>query len=126
MWNLPAGPWQPSTAAAEELLLSHGPRPSEVTYDPLDLGKGARYASDEWALAGSFFEPLHALQLPNPQTLDRDGLVAYYASMGWLVDLPDDTRLPLLDEVRSLLPGAAYRRPWETHVHWTRLAARRR
>jgi SAM-dependent methyltransferase len=123
MWNLPAGPWQPSTSAAEELLISHGPAPSEVDYDPLDLGKGARYASDEWALAGSFFEPLQALHLPNPQTLDRDGLVAYYASMGWLADLPDDTRLPLLDEVRSLLTGAAYRRLWETHVHWTRLAA---
>jgi hypothetical protein len=49
-------------------------------------------------------------------------LVAYYASMGWIADLPDDTRLPLLDEVRSLLPGAAYRRLWETYVHWTRLA----
>jgi hypothetical protein len=122
MWNLPAGPWQPSTSAAEKLLISHGPTSSDVDYDPLDLGKGARYASEEWALAGSFFDPLQAFQLPNPQTLDRDGLVAYYASMGWLADLPDYTRLPLLEELRSLLPGAAYRRLWETHVHWTRLA----
>ena len=122
MWNLPAGSWQPSTSAAEALLISHGPAPSDVSYDPLDLGKGACYALDDWALAGSFFEPLQALRLPNPQTLDRDGLVAYYASMGWLADLPDDTRLPLLDEVRSLLTGAGYRRLWETHVHWTRLA----
>ena len=122
MWNLPAGPWEPSTAAAEELLLSRGPRSSEASYDPLDLGKGARYAADEWALAESLFEPLQAMRLPNPQTLDRDGLVAYYASMGWLADLPDDTRLPLLDEVRLLLADAPYRRLWETHVHWTRLA----
>ena len=63
--------------------------------------------------------------MPNPQTLDRDGLVAYYASMGWLADLPDSERLPLLDEVRTLLDAAGYRRLWETHVHWTRLAARR-
>jgi hypothetical protein len=62
------------------------------------------------------------MRLPNPQTLDRDGRVAYYASMGWLADLPDDERLPLLDQVRSLLAGAEYRRLWETHVHWTRLA----
>ena len=123
MWNVPAGPWEPSTAAAEELLTGLAPEPSEVSYDPLDLGKGTRYASDEWALAGSFCAPLQAMRLPNPQTLDRDGLVAYYASMGWLADLPDEERLPLLDEVRSLLTADEYRRGWETHVHWTRLAA---
>jgi SAM-dependent methyltransferase len=124
MWNLPAGAWEPSTAAAEALLLSRAP--GEVSYDPLDLGKGARYAADGWALAGAVFEPLQATQLPNLQTLDNDGLVAYYASMGWLADLPDDERLPLLDEVRSLLDSAAYKRLWETHVHWTRLSTRGR
>jgi SAM-dependent methyltransferase len=121
MWNLPTGPWEPSTSEAEELLLSRAPEASEVSYDPLDLGKGAGYASDEWALTESRFEPLQATRLPNPQTLDREGLVAYYASMGWLADLPDDERLPLLDEVRQLLADASYRRLWETHVHWTRL-----
>lgn len=123
MWNLPAGPWEPSTAAAEELLSGRGPNPNEVSYDPLDLGTCARYASDEWTLADSPFEPLQEMRLPNPQMLDRDGLVAYYASMGWLADLPDEKRLPLLDEVRSLLARTEYRRHWETHVHWTRLAA---
>jgi len=43
--------------------------------------------------------------------------------MGWLADLPEDERLPLLDEVRSLLTAAEYRRLWETEMHWTRLAA---
>ena len=42
--------------------------------------------------------------------------------MGWLADLPDDERLPLLVEVRSLLPAAEYRRQWETHLHWTHLS----
>jgi SAM-dependent methyltransferase len=122
MWNLPAGPWEPSTAAVEELLTGRGPKPSEVSYDPLDLGKGSRYASDEWSLAESSFEPLQEVRLPNPQTLDRDGLVAFYASMGWLADLPDNERLPLVDEVRSLLTAAEYRRLWETQIHWTRAA----
>lgn len=122
MWNLPAGPWKPSTAAAEALLLSRAPNVSDISYDPLDLGKGARFASDDWALAASLFEPLRAIRLPNPQTLDRDGLVAYFASMGWLADLPDAERLPLVDEMRSLLAAARYRRRWETHVHWTLLA----
>jgi len=124
VWNLPRGPWEPSTRGAEELLLSHAPSASEVSYDPLDLGRGVRLASDEWTLTRSVFEPLQSVQLPNPQTLDRDGLVAYYASMGWLADLPDRERLPLLDEVRSLLSAAEYHRMWDTHAHWTRLAAR--
>ena len=63
------------------------------------------------------------MRLPNPQTLDREGLVSYYASMGWLADLPDDERLPLVDEVRSLLAATEYRRLWETQAYWTRLAA---
>jgi SAM-dependent methyltransferase len=119
MWNLPAGPWAPSAAAAERLLTERGPKPGEVSYDPLDLD-GPQYTSGEWrrALAGSQFAPLREKRLPNPQTLDRDGLVAFFASMGWLADLPDAERLPLLDEVRSLLPAAEYRRTWETHVHW--------
>jgi hypothetical protein len=43
--------------------------------------------------------------------------------MGWIADLPDADRLPLLDEMRSLLGSAEYRRQWKTHVYWTRLAA---
>ena len=43
--------------------------------------------------------------------------------MGWIADLPDAERLPLLDDVRSLLAAREYRRMWETRVHWTRLAA---
>lgn len=119
LWNLPAGPWQPSTAAAEEVLNER--MPSNLDYIPLDLG--GPHASSGWqpAVAESPFEPFRAKVLPNPQTLDRDGLLAFYATMGWLADLPDDERLPLLDEVRSRLAARAYRRTWETHVHWTRI-----
>ena len=87
---------------------------------------GPSYTSGEWRLGLEAlpFEPLEEVRLPHVQKLDRDGLVAFFASMGWLADLPDEERLPLLDEVRSLLTAAEYRRPWETHVHWTRLVAR--
>lgn len=124
MWNLPGGPWEPSIANVEQLLHERGPKPGEVNYDPLDLA-GPGVASGEWrlAFAESPFEPLRKTRLPNPQTLDRDGLVAFFASMGWIADLPDEARLPLLDEVRSLLAAAEYRRLWETQAHWTRLAA---
>lgn len=124
MWNLPAGPIEPSIAAVERLLHQRVPDAAELGYDPLDLNP-RRYASGEWrlAFAESPFEELQEARLPNPQTVDRDGLVAFLASMGWIADLPDAERLPLLDEMRSLVTAPEYRRPWETHVHWTRLAA---
>jgi SAM-dependent methyltransferase len=124
LWNLPAGPTEPSIAAVEKLLLQRAPDRAELGVDPLDLNTD-RYASGEWRLpfAASPFEELRETRLPNLQTFDRDGLVAFFASMGWIADLRDVDRLPLLDEVRSLLAAAEYQRPWETHVHWTRLAA---
>jgi SAM-dependent methyltransferase len=124
MWNLPAGPTEPSIAAVEQLLGERGPKREELGVDPLDLNT-TRYASGEWrlAVAESQFEKLQETRLPNPQTLDRDGVLAFFASMGWIADLPDVDRLPLLDEVRSLLAAGEYRRLWETHVYWTRLAA---
>ena len=123
MWNLPAGPTEPSTAAVEEHLRQRAPDRTEVAYDPLDLNP-TRYESGAWRLPfrASPFEALREARLPNLQTVDADGLVAFFASMGWIADLADEERLRLLDELRSLLPAAEYRRPWETHVHWTRLA----
>lgn len=123
LWNLPAGPTEPPIAAAEEFLHRRVPQTAEIGYDPVDLNSEV-YASGEWrrAFAESPFEPLQTTRIPNPQTVDRDGLVAFFASMGWIADLPDGERLPLLGEVRSLLAAPEYRRQWETHVHWTRLA----
>ncbi len=98
--------------------------PENLDHIPLDLG-GPQAASG-WrpAVAESPFEPFTATALPNPQTLDRDGLVAFYASMGWLADLSDAERLPLLSEVRSRLTASEYRRLWESHIHWTKLSGR--
>jgi hypothetical protein len=124
MWNLPAGPTEPSIVAVEQLLHERAPDETRFGADPLDLNP-ALYASGKWrlAFAESPFEELQETRLPNPQTVDRDGLVAFFASMGWIGDLPDADRLPLLEEVRSLLAAAEYRRPWKTHLHWTRRAA---
>jgi SAM-dependent methyltransferase len=120
MWNLPAGPTEPSTAAVEQLIHERAPR--DLEYDPGDLNS-TRYALGEWraAFAGSSFEVLQETRLPNPQTLDREAFVAFLASMGWIADLPDVDRLPLLEKIRSLLDADEYRRPWDTHVCWTRL-----
>ncbi len=122
MWNVPAGPTEPSIAQVEHLLTECAPARVDLGHDPVDLNAN-RYASGEWRLpfAGSPFEKLQEARLPNPQTLGRDALVAFFESMGWLGDLPDTDRLPLLDRVRSLLHADEYRRTWETHVYWTRL-----
>ncbi|MFL5910060.1 MAG: class I SAM-dependent methyltransferase [Gaiellaceae bacterium] len=127
MWNLPAGPWEPSIAKVEQLLGERIGKLGELSYDPLDLG-GSQYTSLEWrrVFAGSPFEPVREARLENPQVVDRDGLVAFLASMGWIADLPDSTRLPLLDQVTSMLAAREYRRTWETHVHWTRLRGKAR
>jgi SAM-dependent methyltransferase len=123
LWNLPAGPWDPPIEEVENLLRERAPSNIEG-FDPLDLG-GPTQSSPEWRrpFEDSPFEHLREERLPHSQDLDRNGLVAYFASMGWLASLPDRKRLPLLDEVRSLLGSERYLRLWETHVHWTRLAA---
>lgn len=122
LWNVPAGPTEPSLAAAEELLAAHWPPEEAIGRCPEDLVPG-RLLSGEWRrpFRGSPFAELQETRVPNPQTVDRDGLVAFFASMGWIADLPDEDRLPLLDRLRSSLAASEYRRPWETHVHWTRL-----
>jgi SAM-dependent methyltransferase len=122
MWNRPAGPWEPSTNAAEKVLNER--MPEDLDHIPLDLG--GPHASSGWrpAVAESPFEPFTATVIPNPQTLDPDGLVAFYASMGWLADLPDEERLPLLRDIRSRLTAPEYQRLWESHVHWTALSGK--
>jgi SAM-dependent methyltransferase len=124
LWNVPDGPTDPPVEAAERLLLERAP---DVPYDPVDLNT-RRFSSGDWraVFEGSGFGELDEIRLPNPQTVDRDGLVAFYASMGWLSELPDDERAALLEEVRSLLPAEVYRRRWETRAFRTRLRGHRK
>jgi SAM-dependent methyltransferase len=120
MWNVPAGPTEPSITQVEQLLIELAP--AELGHDPVDLN-ATRFASGEWRapFASSPFDELRQARLPNPQVLDREALVAFFESMGWIGDLPDAQRLSLLDRVRSMLDADVYRRSWETHVYWTRL-----
>ena len=122
LWNVPAGPTDPSIQAVEALLAEVGPTREEVGHDPIDLHTD-RFASGAWKLPfeESPFDELREVRLENVQTVDRDGLVAFFGSMGWLADQPDAERLPLLERVRSLLTADEYRRPWETRLHWARL-----
>jgi SAM-dependent methyltransferase len=121
LWNLPAAPWEPSITPVEALLRDRLPE-GAIDYDPLDLD-GPRRGDGEWrpSFGAAGFEPLRDTRIPNPQALDPEGLVAFFASMGWIADIADDERLPLLAQVRSLLAASEYRRLWATQVYWTRL-----
>ena len=120
LWNVPAGPAAPSIAPVEQLLNPIWP----TGWDPLDLGDPFRSASGKWRIAftQSAFEELQEARLPNPQTVGREELVAFFDSMGWIATLPDADRLRLLDEIRARLTSDTYVLPWETQVQLTRLA----
>jgi ubiquinone/menaquinone biosynthesis C-methylase UbiE len=115
MWNVTDKPTEPSIAAAGELVNKRGSPERQID----------RYASGEWRepFESSPFEELHDARFDNPQIVDRDGMVAYLASMSWIAVLPDDERNALLDEARALLEADTYTRFWRTEVDWTRLAA---
>ena len=118
LWNVQAGPAEPSLAEVEDLLAPDWP----AGWDPLDLGVG--YGRQAWkaTITSSPFGELSEERLPNPQTIERDALVAFFASMGWIALKPDEERIRLLHNVRSLLTSEHYVLPWETHVHWARLS----
>ena len=117
LWNVQAGAPAPSLAAVEELLAPEWP----PGWDPLDLGVG--YGRSAWKarFASSRFGKLREERLPNPQTVDRDALVAFFGSMGWIAVKPDEDRVRLLDDVRMLLTAEHYVLPWETRIHWARV-----
>lgn len=71
--------------------------------------------------ARATFDEIHEAQFENPQTVVADGLVAYFGSMGWVANLPDRERVPLLQAMRARLQAAGYVLPWQTHVQWTHL-----
>jgi len=119
-WNRPAGGIDPPIAPVERLLEPYWPESIEM---PLDLDPRQFPRARDWPLAfeRSAFEPLHELRFENTQTVDRERLVAFFASMGWVGDLPDEERVHLLEKVRSLLVENEYRMLIATHVYWTRL-----
>jgi hypothetical protein len=104
----------------EELVAERGLTRDGLGYDPIDLDS-PRVESGEWrrAFDDPRFAPLQERWVAHEQTLDRAELAAFIASMGWLADLPDEERLPLLDRIRSLLDADVYRRRWRTRVCWT-------
>jgi len=128
LWNVPAGPVEPPVDDVEEylhrVLADLGLDEERLGHDPTDLNT-ARFSSGAWQepFAGMPFGPLREARIIHRQHTDRDGLVSFYASMGWIGDMPDARRLALQKEVRSRLVAPSYSRPWETRAYWTRLTS---
>jgi SAM-dependent methyltransferase len=122
LWNVPAGPMEPPADELDALVAERGVSRERLGYDPLDLNS-VKWERGEWreAFVGSPFEQLRAARFEHRQTLDRQQLVAFIGSMGWVGDLPDEERLPLLERIGSGLNAERYVRPWTTHVCWTQL-----
>jgi SAM-dependent methyltransferase len=120
MWNVPAGPVTPPISEVEQLLEPLWPDEIEM---PLDLDPHRFPHARDWrrAFAHSVFEPLQESQFANVHTVDRDGLVAFFGSMGWIGGLQEEERQSVLDEVRARLTAVEHRLPFVTHVHSTRL-----
>jgi SAM-dependent methyltransferase len=121
MWNRPAGRPEPPITTVENLLEPLWPKDIDM---PLDLDPSRFPYARDWprAFERSAFEPLQESTFANIHTVGRDDVVAFFGSMGWIGALPEDEVQRLLDEVRSRLVDREYRLPFETDVHWTRLA----
>jgi SAM-dependent methyltransferase len=121
MWTAANGPAVPSIAAVEGQLAPVWPRDFGF---PLDMMSGA-WAPAAWSLpfAEGAFDQIREARLANPQTVDPQGLVAFFGSMGWVANLPEERRQPLVDAIRSHLTPAEYVLPWQTRVQWTLLSA---
>lgn len=77
LWNVQAGPAEPSLAAVDELLAPDWP----TGWDPLDLGVG--FGRTAWKeITPNPFGELREERVPNPQRVSRDSLVAFFGSMG--------------------------------------------
>jgi SAM-dependent methyltransferase len=121
MWNRPIGRPEPPMTAVENLLEPLWPKDIDM---PLDLDPSRFPYARDWprAFEHSVFEPLQESTFANTRRVGQDDLVAFFGSMGWIGALPEDEAQGLLDEVRSRLVHREYRLPFETDVHWTRLA----
>lgn len=121
MWNRPVGQPDPPIPEVERLLEPLWPK--EIAM-PLDLDPSRFPYAREWpqAFEGSPFEPLQHATFANTRTVSPDDFLAFFGSMGWIGGLPDEEARALLADISELLVQPEYRLPFETDVHWTRLA----
>jgi SAM-dependent methyltransferase len=72
------------------------------------------------AVAHGPFEPLREAVVEHEQVTNRDGVLAFAASVSWIAHRPDEERRRVLAELGALLPPGEYRFPLVTQITWTR------
>jgi len=82
-----------------------------------------RAASGAWrdAFLSSPFEPLQEAHFEQVQKIDREGVLAYFASVSPIASLPDAERRTRLEHIAEQLDRDSYERRWRIEMHWTRL-----
>jgi len=85
---------------------------------------GQIYESGAWKgpFADSAFGPLREELLEHEERLDRDGMVSLLLSQSIIATLPEEERLGLAGELRTLVPDVTFTLPVRDEIHWTRLA----
>jgi SAM-dependent methyltransferase len=101
-----------------EILLPHGFGSDERT-------DRERASSGAWrdAFVAAPFEPLREARFDFAQEVDRDTVLAYFASISPIASLPEDERHARLQFIGEQLDRDLYERNLTVDVHWTRLRA---
>jgi SAM-dependent methyltransferase len=107
-------------------LLWHKPLESLLRHAPWRDPRSDHQRADSGAwkesFAGSLFEPLQEANFEQVQRVDRDGVLAYFASISPIASLSDEDRRRQLKEVAAQLDRDTYERRWRIDVYWTRLS----
>lgn len=103
LWQGPSGEEMPPWAqSVRDVLMRIRPEhPGHAMTGPPDLGAG--------------FSAVEHHAVPFAYTTDRQGYLAFVASMSWIASLPEGERAALLEEVGALVPDEASL-PYATQV----------
>jgi len=84
---------------------------------------GAIYKSGVWKapFEETSFEPLQEVLFEHDERLGRDDMISLALSQSVIAILPEDERLALAAELRSIIPDVTYRVPIRDEIYWTRL-----
>jgi SAM-dependent methyltransferase len=116
LWNIPAGPWEPTLPDRGRRLIraaiNRGGAPGSV------LQQRGTWRE---AFADSPFGPLQEAHVEHVLELDRDGLIANAMSISSIAGLPEHDRASLRNDLKDAIAPGTYRQVLRTDVYWAPL-----